>query len=307
MSSFSIDPLDTPSKSHNSNDLSKIDFKDLKTSTPEKTSISGSIIDSHPELNLAIEQDIFNPVKGANVLFSPSEMKRRRRRSDSSCTGGSGGGPNGPNGPNGPGPNDGSHIEGLVAKFIRHLADPTTPYLLSLYLQVIFNSIIVSLIAYLIYIFVTTIKSDINRKIEVYTTDILEEISTCTREYYRNKCSPDKRAPILEQSCNNWQKCMNRDPQLLARSKITAETFADIVNGFIKPISWKSLFFLNFLIWGSLIITNVVFGSYRANKVEVDTVRSLQKRINELEVDQQQQKLKHLEQENNIVNKTYMY
>lgn len=156
----------------------------------------------------------------------------------------------------------------------RILTDSNIPYVLSLYLQLIFNMIILISLSYFIIIFVRTIRSDINNKTELYVSDLLQEISKCSREFYRNKCNTNI-PPVLETKCTDWSKCMNRDPQLLGKSKITAEILADILNGFVKPISWKTIFFIITIVFGSLIITNLAFNTYRhSSNVKVDQLES---------------------------------
>ena len=34
---------------------------------------------------------------------------------------------------------------------------------------------------------------------------------------------------------------MDRDPSKVGRAKVVAETIAEVVNGFVEPISWKTL------------------------------------------------------------------
>jgi len=34
---------------------------------------------------------------------------------------------------------------------------------------------------------------------------------------------------------------MNRDPAAVGRAQVGAETFAGVVNGFVDPISWKTM------------------------------------------------------------------
>ncbi|ANZ77219.1 BA75_04166T0 [Komagataella pastoris] len=145
----------------------------------------------------------------------------------------------------------------------RILSNPNTPYVLSLYLQLFFNILLISIIGYFVYSFVSTVRADVEHKIEDYAIDVLQEISVCSREYIRNNCDPSKRVPALEKSCLAWEKCMNRDPALVGRAKLGAETFAEIIDGFVKPISWKTIFFLLLLFLGSLILANTTFGSYR--------------------------------------------
>lgn len=165
--------------------------------------------------------------------------------------------------------------------YTRLLTDPTIPYVLSLYLQLAFNLALVAVVLYLLYVFLATVKLDINHKVDVYTLDALQEISRCLREYYRNRCATDNgstRAPALEQPCTAWERCMNRDPQQIGRLMITAETFADIVNGFLRPISWKLLVLFSVLLVGSIFVTNVAFGLYRHHAYDPD-----RKRVRELE------------------------
>lgn len=173
------------------------------------------------------------------------------------------------------------------SNFWEIFSDPNVPYVLSLYLQILFNLFIILILFYFGFILYKGVKEDINLKFNSYIIDAKHEISRCTREYLRNKCSTEngkKRVPALENICVQLEKCMNRDPQLIAKSKITAETFADIINGFIKPISWKALFFMNVILFGSLIVSNVAFGKYR-NQINPERNKNiqLQNRINHLE------------------------
>ncbi|ODQ57705.1 hypothetical protein WICANDRAFT_19756, partial [Wickerhamomyces anomalus NRRL Y-366-8] len=137
------------------------------------------------------------------------------------------------------------------------------PYILSLYLQLIFNVLIVSILLYFVYSFISTVKADVENKVDSYASDIIQEIALCSREYLRNNCQPGKRVVALEAACSQWEKCMNQDPTTVGRAKIGAETFAEIINGFIKPISWKSMTFLFLITVGSLVLTNAAFGTYR--------------------------------------------
>lgn len=128
---------------------------------------------------------------------------------------------------------------GTVLVWRRALSDPTIPYMLLLYLQLLLNLLLVAVLVYVGWSFVSNVRRDISHKVAMYTLDAVHEILRCLREYYRNKCEAAVRAPALEQACTQWEKCMNRDPQQLGRAQISAETLADVVNGFVGPLSWK--------------------------------------------------------------------
>lgn len=71
--------------------------------------------------------------------------------------------------------------------------------------------------------------------------EILQEMAICSKEYLENRCAPNTRVPAMEKACSAWEKCMNRDPTVVGRARVSAETFAEIINSFIEPISYKTM------------------------------------------------------------------
>src|SRR5438477_162722 len=80
--------------------------------------------------------------------------------------------------------------------------------------------------------------------------EILQEMAVCSKEYLENRCAPNTRVPAMEKACLAWEKCMNRDPTVVGRARVSAETFAEIVNSFIEPISYKTM------VLSSTLVTN---------------------------------------------------
>ena len=74
----------------------------------------------------------------------------------------------------------------------------------------------------------------------IFYTDIVQEIAICALQYKTNLCASNP-IPAMIQQCGNWETCMNRDPAIVGRAKVGAELIAEVVNGFIEPISWKAL------------------------------------------------------------------
>lgn len=62
----------------------------------------------------------------------------------------------------------------------------------------------------------------------------------CATQYRNNLCATSP-IPALVQQCANWETCMNRDPVAVGRAKVGAELIAEVINGFVEPISWKTL------------------------------------------------------------------
>jgi Di-sulfide bridge nucleocytoplasmic transport domain len=118
---------------------------------------------------------------------------------------------------------------------------PNAPSLLAKYLQLFFNSAIILGCLYAIYSFWTTIQTDVNRASEDAAAETLAEMAACAKSYVDNRCAGDSRLPALETVCNNWELCMNRDPNSVKRAKLSAHTFAEILNSFVEPISLKTM------------------------------------------------------------------
>lgn len=70
--------------------------------------------------------------------------------------------------------------------------------------------------------------------------DIVQEIAECAAQYRDNFCAPTP-IPAMVKQCGVWETCMNRDPTKVGRAKVGAELIAEVVNGFVEPISWKTL------------------------------------------------------------------
>lgn len=118
---------------------------------------------------------------------------------------------------------------------------PNAPSLLAKYLQLLFNSAIILGCLYAIYSFWSTIQADVNRASEEAAAETLAEMAACAKSYVDNRCAGDRRLPALETVCNNWELCMNRDPNSVKRARLSAHTFAEILNSFVEPISLKTM------------------------------------------------------------------
>ncbi|GAC96540.1 hypothetical protein PHSY_004120 [Pseudozyma hubeiensis SY62] len=117
------------------------------------------------------------------------------------------------------------------------------PELLLGYAQFIFNATILWAFLYLLYNFVRMVQKDVAEKVRSYEMDTLSEITACAAAYTANRCGTELQAPALANACKNWERCSARDPAVVGTARVTAETFAEILNGFVDSVSWKTMFF----------------------------------------------------------------
>lgn len=120
-------------------------------------------------------------------------------------------------------------------------AHPGLPNTLSYYVQFLLNFFLTLCVMYVLYGIFSTISNDIAERAMMESSEILAEMAVCAREFKENKCERDSRVPAMETVCNNWEKCMQRDPYKVGRSRLSAGMFAEIVNSFIEPISLKAI------------------------------------------------------------------
>lgn len=144
--------------------------------------------------------------------------------------------------------------------------DPSVPYTLSLYLQLLLNFLLSCIFIYFFYILVSTIRHDVDKKVEEYSSEILAEMAECSKQYLRNNCMPGRRPPALEKTCVLWEHCMNRDPTIVGRARVSAETFSEIINSFIKPLTFKTWSIIGGFIVASFVFSNTAFAFFRSSR-----------------------------------------
>lgn len=144
-------------------------------------------------------------------------------------------------------------------------------YIISTYLQLLLNTVTVLIMLYLGHAILKAFWRDVDIKLDNYANTIAIEASQCTRNYLENDCRPGLRPPALESQCLEWEKCMERDPYAIGRLKISVETIAEVINGFIEPFSFRSLIVTVFVSLTVLYISNFVFGFFRARALVKDS------------------------------------
>lgn len=120
-------------------------------------------------------------------------------------------------------------------------AHPNLPSTLSYYVQFILNCFFAFCMMYVLYGVYSTINNDIDERVMMESSEIFAEMAACAHEFQANRCERHTRVPAMETVCNNWEKCMQRDPYKVGRSRLSAGMFAEIFNSFIEPISLKAI------------------------------------------------------------------
>lgn len=131
---------------------------------------------------------------------------------------------------------------GLISSVFTFVENhPNLPHILSFYTQFLLNLFIVFFMMYLVYSFWSTIRSDVDLRSREVVKETVAEIAVCARDLRENRCERSMRVPAMEIMCNLWEKCVNQDPNKVARAMVSANTFAEILNNFFEPITAKTM------------------------------------------------------------------
>ncbi|RAK94886.1 putative nuclear envelope protein Brr6 [Aspergillus ibericus CBS 121593] len=157
----------------------------------------------------------------------------------------------------------GSRLTSFSDFFALLEAHPNVPSILSWWAQLVVNLSLFSLAVYVVFGFVSAIRSEFEQAAEEESDTILAEMAACAKSYVDNRCAGGDRLPALETVCENWERCMNRDPAKVGRAKVSAHTMAVIINSFVDPISWKAIMFFLATISTVTVVSNWSFRSFR--------------------------------------------
>ncbi|GAA6027272.1 hypothetical protein JCM8097_002545 [Rhodosporidiobolus ruineniae] len=137
-----------------------------------------------------------------------------------------------------------------------------TPYVLLGYLQFGSLALLAVLVLSLLLLFLYTLYHDIQSRLASLTVELRAEILQCAKSYVDNKCAPETRLPFMESRCAGWEECMNRDVVVSGKTRVVAETLAEVVNGFVDVISFKTMLFvlltLGLTIYGSSVALSIL-------------------------------------------------
>lgn len=150
-------------------------------------------------------------------------------------------------GPQQSSPRKGSHHAqplqelGTIPAILKFIDDhPRLPHILSWWAQMLLSFFIVLGFMYILYSFWSAIRRDVDLKADELSRDLLSEISQCTDDFVNHGCQyREKLGANFRSMCDRWETCMKQDHRAIGRARISASTWADILNGFVEPLSGK--------------------------------------------------------------------
>ncbi|TVY43750.1 Nucleus export protein [Lachnellula subtilissima] len=157
---------------------------------------------------------------------------------------------------------------GWISEFLNGIESrPNLPNLLSFYTQLGFNLFLLGLTVFGIYTFWTAVRADVDNAAGEARAEVMAEIGKCARDYVDNRCGPDMRLPALENVCNAWALCMNRDPNSVGRAKVSAHTLRkSSTASSSRSVTRLWYIFVVLIVTVCIVANNLAFGMFRSSK-----------------------------------------
>lgn len=136
----------------------------------------------------------------------------------------------------------GAPQRGWIGNFLAAISDhPSAPAILSKWLQLGMNFIIVSIVIFGIFGILMQIRSDLAHANEKARIAVLNEMAVCKDNFLKNNCAPKSaRPPALEAPCNEWEICMNQDPSAAPVIEASVRAVAQVLNEFFGVLTFKT-------------------------------------------------------------------
>lgn len=128
--------------------------------------------------------------------------------------------------------------------FLANIA--TIPIVLIGYLHLVLNFVLIALICYAFIYILISVQRDIRHRITDRRTKIRQEISEAKGLYEINRCDPSSRVPAMEGLCNKWECVIKNGYGSIGYTRIIAEVFGDVIDGFVRKFSVRSSLVMGF-------------------------------------------------------------
>ncbi|KAK8103278.1 hypothetical protein PG984_016424 [Apiospora sp. TS-2023a] len=116
------------------------------------------------------------------------------------------------------------------------------PHVLGYWLTFAFNAAILGFVAWIVYNIISAFRIEMGIVSLDAKSDILDTISKCQQKYIDNRCHPrEQRLPALSAMCDEWEVCMNQNPDTDFKVRHGAKNLVEIANTIFESMHWKTM------------------------------------------------------------------
>lgn len=95
-------------------------------------------------------------------------------------------------------------------------------------------------------------------KLQQRSSNINSMIASCAKSYVLNNCDTiGTTVPHMISVCNEWNDCLNQNPEYIDRLSVLGEAFSSLLNSMIDPLSWKTV--TVFTTWSILLLSLIFY------------------------------------------------
>lgn len=139
------------------------------------------------------------------------------------------------------GPKNTRQSRGWLSGFLGAVSEhPSAPAVISTWLQLAVNFVLMGLILFGLFSVFSGIRSDLAHANEKARAALAQEMAVCNENWIKNQCSPETRVPAIAEACREWEKCMQQDPDAIMKTSVTIRNLGAVINDFTDVVTLKS-------------------------------------------------------------------
>ncbi|CAJ2503418.1 Uu.00g108120.m01.CDS01 [Anthostomella pinea] len=119
---------------------------------------------------------------------------------------------------------------------------PYVPSILGYWMSLAFNGVIMSGVFWIAWEIIAGLRKDFAQARSAVREDIVYEITKCRTDFIANRCVPlEQRLPAMHELCEQWDACMNQNPEAVKNVQLGAKGIVEIVNEIVDTMSYKTI------------------------------------------------------------------
>ena len=131
--------------------------------------------------------------------------------------------------------------KGWLSGFLGAVSEhPSAPAVISKWLQLAVNFVLMGIILAGLFSVFSGIRSDLAHANEKARAALAQEMEDCNKNWLVNQCNPSRRLPALDKDCREWEKCMQQDPDAIMKTSVTIKNLGAVINDFTDVVTLKS-------------------------------------------------------------------
>ncbi|KAF1798130.1 Di-sulfide bridge nucleocytoplasmic transport domain-containing protein [Mucor lusitanicus] len=149
-------------------------------------------------------------------------------------------------------------IQRLNVQRLTQYFTPDAPIIVGSYVRVILHSVGIGIILFVLYRILESFTDEIQARYHYEMDELAERARICHQNYVNHNCGPHLKGAVWQSFCDEWDRCRQFQAHTVGKTKIAAQVFGEVMNGFVEPLTLKAMLIICLLLFGFFIVTSLI-------------------------------------------------